>query len=310
MLALGEQGSLAVPERAPRAPPHLDERLGRDGAGVRVGAAGAIAALAATCSAAAARTPGPVPVPSFRHVVVVVFENKERPAVLESRSAPTFSTLARRHAELTDYAAVTHPSLPNYLALVSGSTWGIRTNCTRCVVSGRSLADTVEAAGRSWKTYAEGYPSSPRYAKKHNPFVYFRRVVRSPARLRRIVPLAQLRRDLAAERLPDFSLVVPDLCHSMHDCSVAVGDAWLARIVPPLLTLEDTVVFVVFDEGTSAAGGGGIIPALALGTAVEPGTRVTRRVTHYGLLRTIEDAWGLPRLGRSRAARPIPGIWR
>ena len=92
----------------------------------------------------------------------------------------------------------------------------------------------------------------------------------------------------------------------MHDCSVRTGDRWLARTVPPLLSLPNTVVFVTFDEGADR----NHVPALALGTAVRPASRVTGRTGHYSLLRTTEDAWGLPPLGRSADARPITGIWR
>ena len=256
------------------------------------------------------------PVPAFMHVVVIVFENKESTSVLGNSAAPTFNAYARRYASLTRYYGVTHPSLPNYLALVSGSTHGITSDCTSCVASGKSLADTIEASGRTWKTYAEGLPSvgflgpsSKRYAKKHDPFAYFPDVADSPQRRARIVPLGRLEADLGAGTLPSFSLVVPDLCHSMHDCPVSVGDAWLRRIVPTLLSLPNSVVFVVFDEGSTSIRGGGHTVALALGTAVRRHTRFTRITSHYGLLRTIEQAWGLPLLGRSAGATPITGIW-
>jgi hypothetical protein len=258
--------------------------------------------------------------PVFGRVVVIVFENRELGQVLESRDAPTFRGLARRYALLTGYRAVAHPSLPNYLALVSGSTQGITSDCTSCGVNAPSLADTLERSGRTWKTYTEGLPgpgftgaSAGRYAKKHNPFLYFADVVARPDRLRRIVPLGLFSRDLRAGRLPDFSLVVPDLCHDMHDCSVATGDAWLRAFLRPLLrspALEGGVVFVVFDEGASSEGGGGHVPALVLGPLVRPGSRSGTRLDHYGLLRTIEEAWDLPLLGRSRGATPIAGIWR
>jgi phospholipase C len=97
-------------------------------------------------------------VPAFRHVVVVVFENHEANEVVGSGEAPTFDTLAKRFAVIDDYRAITHPSLPNYLALVSGSTQGIADDCTDCTAPGSSLADTLEAAGKTWKTYAEGIP--------------------------------------------------------------------------------------------------------------------------------------------------------
>lgn len=252
-------------------------------------------------------------VPDFEHVVVIVFENKEESEVIGAGAAPTFTSLAQRYASLTQYYAVTHPSLPNYVALVSGGTQGISSDCTTCIVSARNLADSLDASGRTWKAYAEGLPRpgftgafAGRYAKKHVPFLYFRDIATSPGRRRRVVPLTQLRADLRADALPAFALVVPDLCHSMHDCSVRTGDRWLGATIPPLLNLPNTVVFVVFDEGSSH----NRVPALALGTAVLPHTRVTSRTGHYSLLRTIEAAWGLPLLGRSASAKPITGIWK
>jgi hypothetical protein len=257
------------------------------------------------------------PVPAFERVLVIVFENETRDAVLGSGRAPYFDLLAKRYATLDGYRGITHPSLPNYLALVSGSTQGITTTCTSCTTPGRSLADTLEAGGRTRKTYAEGLPrpgwNGPayrRYVKRHVPFLYFSRVLSRPARLRRVVPLAHLSRDLAAKRVPDFSLVVPDLCHDMHDCPVEVGDAWLRRFLPPLLRhalLANAVVFVVFDETDTADAR---IPGLAVGPLVRPGSHFLPPLTHYGLLRTIEDAWGLRRLGASAKARPVTGIWR
>jgi hypothetical protein len=259
----------------------------------------------------------PTAVSTFDRVVVVVFENKERGHVIGSRSAPTFNRYAKQYANLTAYYAVTHPSLPNYIALVSGSTGGIRTNCTGCSIDKPNLADSLEAAGLSWRTYAEGLPNAGftgpvfrRYAKKHNPFLYFRSIVDDRQRRNRVVPLARLAADVRTGALPDFSLVVPDLCNSMHDCSVAVGDKWLRRVVQPLLNLPRTAIFVVFDEGSTSIRGGGHTPALVIGTAVRPQSRYGAVSGHYEVLRTIEDAWGLPRLGASARARPITGIWR
>ena len=264
--------------------------------------------------------PSSVRVPDFTHVVVVVFENHEASSIAGNSDAPTFAGLARRYATLTAYDGLTHPSLPNYLALVSGSTHGISSDCGDCVVRARNLADTLAAAGKTWKTYAEDLPypgftgaSSVRYAKKHDPFLYFHDVASSRARRNRVVPLTRLGRDLAARRLPDFSLVIPNLCNDMHDCSVGTGDAWLKEHIVPLVRspeLRGGVVFVVFDEGTSDTGGGGRVEALALGSTVRRGSRFTRATNHYGLLRTIEDSWRLPRLGLSRMGTPIGGIWK
>jgi phospholipase C len=258
--------------------------------------------------------------PPFRHVLVVVFENHERDQVLGSRDAPTFNALARRYATLSRYHGVAHPSLPNYLALVSGSTQGITDDCTSCTMSGPSLADSLEKAGRTWKTYAEGLarpgfagPASYRYAKKHDPLMYWPSIAGDPRRAARIVPFPELATDAAGNRLPDFALVVPDMCNSMHDCSVATGDAWLRTQIAPLLAkpaLARSVVFVIFDEGSSDRSGGGEIAAFAAGPAVRAHARYEQPLSHYGLLRTIEDAWGLPRLGESAREQPITGIWR
>jgi hypothetical protein len=273
--------------------------------------------LMVLCALLAGRATAAAPIPAFDHVVVIVFENKETTSVLGNRAAPTFNSYARRYAKLTRYYGATHPSLPNYLALVSGSTQGITTDCTDCVVDAQNLADTIEASGRTWKTYAEGLPApgflggfKGRYAKKHNPFAYFRDIADDPARRARLVPLTRLAPDLRAGTLPSFSLVVPDLCHSMHDCSVSVGDAWLRSQVGRFLKLPKTVVFVVFDEGSTSIRGGGHTAALALGTAVRSGSRFTRVTSHYGILRTVEQAWGLPLLGHSAHVAPVTGIWR
>jgi hypothetical protein len=239
-------------------------------------------------------------VPRLDHVVVIVFENKERNQVLGSSQAPTFDRLAARYANLSNYHAVTHPSLPNYLALVSGSTQGITNDCTSCSARGTSIGTLLTRATLSWGAYAEGYPSSREFAKKHMPFLYF------AGQATHVKPLAAF----DAKAPPAFSFVAPDLCNDMHDCSVATGDRWLARFIPPLLKLPRTAVFVIFDEGASNEGGGGLVAAIAAGTAVRPHSSSEQPAGHYVLLRTIEDALGLPHLGASARARPLEGIWR
>jgi phosphatidylinositol-3-phosphatase len=233
--------------------------------------------------------------PSPAHVVVIVLENKDA-SEINTRSAPVLTALGLRHARLTNYFAVTHPSLPNYLALVSGSTHRITNDCMTCSVHGGSIGGQLTGAGRSWAAYAEGFPSGPRFAKKHVPFLYF------AGGATHVLPVSRF----DPHRLPDFAFVVPNLCHDMHDCSVGAGDAWLGRFVRPLLAVQNTVVFVVFDEGSR----GNHVAAFALGTAVRLHSAFTGRVGHYGLLRTIEDMFGLPRLGAAKTARPITGIWR
>jgi acid phosphatase len=233
-------------------------------------------------------------------VVVIVFENHERSQIVGSAAAPTFTRLASTYVQATSYTAVAHPSLPNYLALVSGSTHGVTDDCTDCPQSGPTIGSRLSATGRSWDAYAEGYPGSSRFAKKHVPFLYF------PGGAAHVLPL----RRFDPARLPAYALVVPDLCHDMHDCPVATGDRWLRSFIPPLLTSRDTAVFIVFDEGTSDRGGGGNVPLIVAGTTVRRHVIVATPTSHYGLLRTIEAALGLPLLGHARAAAPLTSIWR
>jgi phosphatidylinositol-3-phosphatase len=281
---------------------------------MKVIAAALAAAALLGCRAASG---APARVPDFDHVVVVVFENKEAGNVLGNRDAPTFNLYARVYARVTQYFGVAHPSLPNYLALVAGSTFGYTTDCVDCPIDARTVADTIEFTGRTWKAYVEGPPSpgflggfSGRYAKKHDPFAYFTPIIGDPARRAQIVPLEQLTADVAAGELPDFAFVVPDLCNSMHDCPVRTGDLWLRRVVGPLLKLPRTAIFITFDEGRTSARGGGHVPTLVVGTAVRRKSAFRPVTNHYGLLRTIEQAWGLPLLGHSASAKSITGIWR
>jgi hypothetical protein len=286
-------------------------------------AAGALVALvvavgcASAQNAANASKPPAGKLPRFKRAVVVVFENKPRSVIAGSPAAPTFNRYARRYASLKNYKAVTHPSLPNYLALVSGSTQGITDDCTDCTVDAPNLADSLEAAGLTWKTYAEDLPypgftgaTAKLYVKWHNPLVYFKSVYSNPGRLRKIVPFDQFAVDLRNRKLPTFSLVVPNFCNDVHDCPVATGDAWLGRFLRPLLgspQLRGGVVFVVFDEGSDTDNR---IFVFAAGNIVRPHAAYTRPLTHYGLLATLEASWHLRRLGRSASARPITGIWR
>ncbi len=253
------------------------------------------AARAGGSSAAPAGT-----VPRVAHVVVIVFENHERGDVLGTASAPTFNRLAADYAQATDDQAVAHPSLPNYLALVSGSTHGVTSDCTDCMQTGPTIETQLAAQHRSAVAYAEGYPSSSRFAKKHVPFLYFPNSASHVESIARFDPA----------HLPAYSLVVPDLCHDMHDCSVAEGDTWLRGFIRPLLTAADTAVFVVFDEGTTDIGGGGRVPLIMLGPVVRRHAVFRGRTSHYGLLRTLEAMLGLRPLGLAHGAPLIVGVWR
>jgi len=234
------------------------------------------------------------------HVVVVVFENRERTSVTQGSDAPTFNRYAAQYAKFADYTAIAHPSLPNYLALVAGSTEGVHDDCTSCGPWRHSVGGLLSRAGLSWGAYAQGYPSSPRFAKKHMPFLYF------SDGISHVHPLSSL----DSRRLPSFAFVAPDLCNDGHDCPLTIADAFLAHWLVPLLRVPHTAVFVLFDEGTTSTGGGGNVAGFVAGTAVKSHVVVRRHMDHYTVLRTVEDIFGLPHLGASRKRSPLTAIWR
>src|SRR5579884_375824 len=114
------------------------------------------------------------------HIALIVMENKSYGSVIGSPAAPFITGLATRYASASAMYAVSHPSLPNYLALTGGSTFGISSDCTGCSVRATSLVDQLQAAGISWKAYMEGLPhacytgaDTGEYAKRHDPFAYY-----------------------------------------------------------------------------------------------------------------------------------------
>lgn len=250
--------------------------------------------------------------PAFSHVFVIVMENQEYGAIIGNASAPYINRLATTYGLGTQYYAVGHPSLPNYLALAAGSTFGITTDCQTCYVNSPNLADQIEASGRTWKAYMEGMPSpcligsAYPYAQKHNPWIYFDDIRTNAARCQsHVVPFTQFGTDLASGNAPNFVWITPNMCNDMHDCSVSSGDAWLAQQVPAILNSaawrSGGVLFIMWDEGTSSAGccttaAGGRVAMLVVSPLAKAGYQSTVPETHYSWLRTIEDAWRLPPL--------------
>jgi len=276
-----------------------------------------------TPTPAATPLPTPTPIgsgtlPNFSHVFLIVMENEESTGVMGNNAAAYINTLATGHGLATQYFAVSHPSLPNYLALTAGSTFGIASDCTGCYVNATNIADQVESSGRSWKGYLESMPSScyvgdayP-YMQKHNPFIYYNDVRTNAARCaEHVVPFTQLSTDLVNGSVPNLAWITPNMCNDMHDCSIATGDAWLANVVPGILASSafqnGGVLFITWDEGESSAGccgnaAGGQVATLVIAPNGVAGFRSTIAETHYSLLRTIEDAWGLSALGQAASA--------
>lgn len=216
------------------------------------------------------------------------------------------------------------PSLPNYLALSSGTTAGITRDCqpsAHCRAAVPSIAGAIDRSGRTWKMYAEGMPApcgredSGRYAVRHNPFVYYPEVTDDAAYCAgHVVPLTELSGDLASgSDLPDFAFISPDLCHDMHDCPVRTGDDWLSEWVPRILAAPTfargrSLLVVVWDEGQ---GSSNKVAAIFAGPAARRGYRSGTAFSHYSLLHTIQRAWGLaPLTGEVRRAPVMDELLR
>jgi hypothetical protein len=298
----------------------------------RVTCAALLLLVLAQLSCGHARAPAQLALPTrlpsstSSHVVTIVMENKELGDVIGNPDAPYVNRVARRYGLATASYGVRHPSLPDYLALTSGSTHGIDSDCTSCHVAGRNIVDQLEAARLSWKAYMEDLPSpcfggagAGGYAKKHDPFMYYDDVAHDPGRCRRVVPLARLGPDLRRGRLPTYAFISPNLCDDTHDCAVATGDRFLAHLMPTLLRAVGPEGYVVltWDEGTSDRGccggsAGGHIATVVAGRLVRRGARLRSPLDHYGVLRTVEDTLGLPRLGAAahRGHGALTGLFK
>jgi phosphatidylinositol-3-phosphatase len=201
------------------------------------------------------------PPPTWEHVVRIWFENHGSDQVIGSPDAPFMNrTLATGCGLATNAHNETHPSLPNYIAATSGLPPGALGRWKHdCNAVGPCLTRALNlfAQAPSWGAYAESMPKpcvhffTGLYAASHNPAVYYRTLADCAAR---DVPYGRLQTDLEADTLPAFVFIVPNMCHSMHDCSVASGDAWLEKTVhalaaSPAYQRGTTAIFVTFDEG-------------------------------------------------------------
>jgi len=260
--------------------------------------------------------------PAFRHVYVVVMENEESTSIVGSVNAPYINSLVARYGLATNYTAVDHPSEPNYIALFSGAIHGV-TDDGVYNLSGKNLADQIEAHGRDWRVYAQNLPDAPcftgssssggpdgagKYARKHNPAISFTDISGNPARCAKIQNFSHF--DPAAA---DYELIVPNLCNDMHDCSVKTGDTFLKGFLPRIIdspAMAGSVLFLTWDEGSSGVGGGGIVATVVIGPGVTAGFTSGTRYTHYSLVRTIENAWGLGCLASACNANDLRAFWR
>lgn len=250
----------------------------------------------------------------YRHVIWLWMENHSFHQVIGSEDAPFENSLARACGLASHYRAVAHPSLPNYLAAAAGSTFGVHRDRLPSSepITAPTIFDAVTRSGRQWRTYDESMPGNcqptGRYGFARNPAVYFQGSRQMCARWD--VPMGTVHHGplasaLAHDRLPAFSLMVPNMCHSTHACPVASGDTWLSHWVDRIVTSPayregSTALFLTWDEGKDDIGQH--VATIVVSPSTTPGTRSGSHFNHYSLLRTTADLLGVTPPGRAATA--------
>jgi len=281
-----------------------------------IAAAGCANNSGTTSVACQAVTPGPVsPPPQWSGTVfTIAMENHSRGEILGNKDAPYINSLAAHNAVAAGYHdSFVHPSEPNYLWMVAGENFGILDDNdpgTHHLSSVSHLADQIEDAGLTWKTYQEsmgdpcGLTSHGRYAGKHDPFVYFDDVTGWDGttfhpELRcneHVVDYRQLDIDIAANKIPKYVFITPDLDNDMHDGSVAQGDAWLESEIPKILATDaykrGGVIFLLWDEGGGSPAGDDP-PFIAISPHAVTGMVSQTNYDTSSYLKTVQDMLGL-----------------
>jgi hypothetical protein len=276
----------------------------------------AVVAVVAICANAAltgcARPVGVAAstLPTPAHVVVVVEETYSYDEVVGNRSAPYINWLANNGALMTQSFAITHPSQPNYLALFAGSTFGLDDDCPVNLGAIPNLGSELLAAGYTFVGFSEDLPStgsttctSGRYARRHVPWVNFSNVPAANS-----VPFSSFPSDYAS--LPTVSFVIPNLENDMHDGTIAQGDAWLYNNLSAYAAwakANDSLLVVTWDEAENSESNH--IPTIFYGAKVRTGMH-SEPVSHYNVLSTLEEFYGLEKTGNAATAPAITDIWQ
>lgn len=241
----------------------------------------------------------------IRHIIYIVFENKSPTEVYGH--AQYLTALAKRCAMATNVHAEGHPSLPNYLAMTSGSTHGLTKDCDpqQCSQSGNSIFSQLTARHKLWQAFLQSMPSrcglnaTTLYAPRHNPAVYYTHLRQSGACQAHDQPLGSPAQGnfhkALSHTLGAFVFVAPNICDDMHSCPVAAGDNWLATWMPVIRSSRvyragHTAVVITFDEGGA---NNNQVATVVVSPYIRAGTRITKLFTHYSLLHACEFALGI-----------------
>lgn len=262
-----------------------------------------------------------LPLPRPDHVVIVIEENHSYSQIVDSLHAPYINELAAKGALLTQSFGITHPSQPNYLALFSGSTQGITDNSCPHTFTTPNLGHALLAAGLTFAGYSEDLPSTGSlickegsYARKHNPWVNWQDSTTNGLPAESNLSLTSFPADFST--LPTVSIVVPNQVNDMHHGkdpeTIQTGDRWLRDHLEGYVQWaqqHNSLLIVTWDEDNDNAKENNRIVTLFVGPMVKAG-RYDQHITHYNVLRTIEDLYGLSHSGASADAAPITEIWK
>ncbi len=253
-----------------------------------------------------------------KHIIIIVLENAAYGSVYGSSSAPYMTSIANQYTLLTNYHGVSHPSLPNYLAMIAGSTFGITDDKPPSYNTGIAGKKEVTALMLSknitWKAYMESMPtpcdstSSGLYAVKHDPFLYFKDVTADSHYCKEhVVSFNVLNYDIANNHLPNYAFIVPNLNDDGHNTSISYADTWLKGFLPKLInspSFASSVIFVTYDEDHPETTTNHIYTSV-VSPLVKNGYRSVTYYNHYSLLATVESIYSLGNLGRNDASATV-----
>lgn len=290
-------------------------------------------------AATTARFHAPVPCgrrghsrPDIRHVIVIVMENHSYSEVIGH--APYMTALAGACGLATNYHDVGNPSLPNYLAMTSGSTHGLHKDCdpTQCPQSGLSIFRQLSLRSKLWQAFDESMPvpcslaGTRLYAPRHNPAVYYTSL-RLGCRTRDVrmgTPASGPFHQALRGRLGSYVFVTPNICNDAHSCHITTADQWLGGMIQQLQSSpalgQNSAIFILFDEASAdnssccelPSKAGGRIPLIIISPLAKTGFQDDTPLDHYSLLKTILQAWNLPGLGETlnAATQSITAPWK
>ncbi len=251
--------------------------------------------------------PEPTPVTK---VLVVIEENHSLDQM--SSGLPYTFGLAKRFGYANDYRAIRHPSLPNYIAIAGGGTFGIADDHPPADhrIHAPSVFGRAIASGHTAAVYADGMPAAcavdnggSGYAVKHNPWAYF--ADERAACRRHDLPASRIGGAIRSGSLPNVGMVIPNLCHDAHDCELPVADRWFRGLMEQVFAGPDwrsgrLAVVLTADEDEHDNQGNTVLTVVMHRS--QQARVVSTPLTHYSLSGLLSRVTGTEPLGEARTA--------